>query len=330
MKKHTGSLGALMLLTVVMPCLLAQPQLPQGQFSMDRDCLQLNHLVKTRVENAQLKEAEALLANAWKRASDEQQTDCAGVILSNLAVVMLSSGRLGEAGNFAEKAVSTFEKIHPTNDRILLRPLQLLSAARLERGDLGSARQAFRRMQRIPAETPDDRALVHGMAAMILALEFKDEQAETENLAAMTALEQAGKNQSAEFAVLLENLAALYARQKRFEDARQALDRAFAVFSAAKNTVPVDFIAFLNLRATLHVRFAEWPEAEADLTRALRLAHHEPHLDPLMSESLCRNYAVVLRKTHRAREARKLEAQAAALRTRPEAVVDVTELARRK
>jgi tetratricopeptide (TPR) repeat protein len=125
---------------------------------------------------------------------------------------------------------------------------------------------------------------------------------------------------------LVEALGSLYTRQQRFEKARQAFVQASAIFNVAKDTVPLDLIDFLNLRANLHVNLREWPEADSDLTRALRLARDQPSLDPLILELLFRNYAIVLRNTHRKREAHEFEARAAALHTHSGAVVDVSEL----
>ncbi|MGI9071086.1 MAG: hypothetical protein ACR2JB_07140 [Bryobacteraceae bacterium] len=54
----------------------------------------------------------------------------------------------------------------------------------------------------------------------------------------------------------------------------------------------------------------------------------EAHVDPAAVATLLANYAVALRKNHRKREARSIEARAAALRGNPaaNALVDVTEL----
>jgi len=56
------------------------------------------------------------------------------------------------------------------------------------------------------------------------------------------------------------------------------------------------------------------------------LADHERQVDPGIIEALLKNYAVVLRKTHRQREARRVEDRVADLEYQRRAVVDVTEL----
>ena len=104
------------------------------------------------------------------------------------------------------------------------------------------------------------------------------------------------------------------------------MERASLLFTAAKNAVPPDLISFLGIRATLHIRLAQWSEAEGDLLHAISLADHERQMDPGIIEPLLTNYAVVLRKMHRRHEARRVEARLAILQHRQTAVVDLSEL----
>ena len=90
----------------------------------------------------------------------------------------------------------------------------------------------------------------------------------------------------------------------------------------------MDRIKLLTSRAELHVRQGEWREAEADLGSAISTADRDTRLDPAVLKSLLANYAHVLRKNHRGREARTIEARAAALQTHglTNGVVDISEL----
>jgi hypothetical protein len=92
----------------------------------------------------------------------------------------------------------------------------------------------------------------------------------------------------------------------------------------------MDRIRLLHIRAALHARDGEWRESEQKYAQALAMAEQESRADPALLRSLLTNYAIVLRKTHRGREARSFEKRAAALRGYPatNALVDVTELLR--
>jgi hypothetical protein len=88
----------------------------------------------------------------------------------------------------------------------------------------------------------------------------------------------------------------------------------------------VDVISLLGIRAILHNRLAEWSDAETDVLHVMSLADHERQVDPVITNSLLTNYAFVLRRTHRRREFRHVEARLAAPQYNSTAVVDVSEL----
>ena len=90
----------------------------------------------------------------------------------------------------------------------------------------------------------------------------------------------------------------------------------------------MDWIKLFSARAELYVRQGEWREAEADLAATISAAEGDTRLDPAVLKTLLGRYAYVLRKNHRGREARSIEARAAALQTGElsDGVVDVSEL----
>jgi uncharacterized protein HemY len=92
--------------------------------------------------------------------------------------------------------------------------------------------------------------------------------------------------------------------------------------------VPTDRIKLLHARAILYARQGEWRDAEEDLRSAISTASQITQLDPVTLQAVLADYAHVLRKNHRAREARSVEARAAALPTRAitDTVVDLSEL----
>jgi tetratricopeptide (TPR) repeat protein len=166
------------------------------------------------------------------------------------------------------------------------------------------------------------------LAAALLYAEGRYNEAEAEYLKALGAWEESGLGETTDVAAVLDGLATLYISNGRYREAGRALDRALSIVTSAKDAVPMDRIKLLTSRAELHVRQAEWRQAEADLGSAISTADRDTRMDPTLLKSLLANYAHVLRKNHRGREARTIEARAAALKTHEltNGVVDLSEL----
>jgi tetratricopeptide (TPR) repeat protein len=165
------------------------------------------------------------------------------------------------------------------------------------------------------------------MAASFLRAEGRRAEAEAEYLAAVRAWEEAGRGEAPEAAAILNSLGSLYIEEQRLDEAQQTLDRAFGIFSRAQD-VPMDGIKLLNDRSVLHARQGDWRQAEQDLRDALRTADRDRWVDPATLRSILTNYAHLLRRNHRKREARSIEARAAALQidSTPAVLVDITDL----
>jgi tetratricopeptide (TPR) repeat protein len=291
-------------------------------------CIEFNQAVLSQLASGRLEDAETALSSALDGRANGFDQSCAGLALHNMAIVMARSGRLAEAEVFAERSLKILGKIYPPDDLVLLRPLQSLSSIRFEQRKTTKAREAFRRMQSIRAESPGDRALIHGTAAALLLAEGRYNEAEPEYLRALAAWEESGGGETADAAAVLDGLGALYMLDGRYREAGRTLDRALAIVTSAKDAVPMDRIKLLNTRAVLHARQGEWREAEQDLRSAISTADRHTRLDPVELRSLLANYAQVLRNDHRGREARSIEARAAAIPAHgfTDAVVDVGEL----
>jgi tetratricopeptide (TPR) repeat protein len=292
-------------------------------------CESPNQIAVRYVKEGHSQKAESLLLQDLSELeATGSGAECVGLVLNNLAAIMLFSGRLAEAEIFAERSVNILEKSYSPKDSVLIRPLQILSAARFEQGKTGKAREAFQKMQAIPAERPDYEALVHGLAAALLQAEGRSKEAESEYLATMSAWERAGRANTTESAAVLSQLGSLLIEEHRFAEAQRLLDRALVIFTADKDTVAMDRVKLLNLRAALHARQGQWREAEQELRQGVMIIDRQPQVDPVTVAALLANYAVALRKTHQREEARSVEARARALPAHPvrNALVDVTEL----
>src|SRR5262249_49646260 len=139
---------------------------------------------------------------------------------------------------------------------------------------------------------------------------------------------EAGQDETADAGAILIALGWLYIGEQRLAEARRALDRAFAIFSRAKDIVPMEHIKLLIARGVLHTWQGDWREAEQELHDALSMSDRERWVHPVILRSLLTNYAHVLRRNHHRREARSIEARAAALQPdrTAAAIVNITDL----
>ncbi|MGH9696406.1 MAG: tetratricopeptide repeat protein, partial [Bryobacteraceae bacterium] len=302
----------------------------EGQ-AVDSGCAELSRRVIDLVTTGRLGEAEAAIDDALGNGAKRIQPVCEGLLLHNLATIMYLSGRFAEAEAFAERSVSTLEPILGPSTTGLLPPLQVLVGARLEQGKIGKSREALTKMQRIPLQRAEQRALVHGAAAVLSHSEGRFTESESEFRSALVEWERAGKSSGAEIASLLDGLASLYISEERLDEAARVLDGALAALTTAPEAVPMDRIRLLQVRAALDQRKGNWRQAERDLEQALALAGAELRPDADLQVSMMTDYARLLRNHHRRREARLVEQQVAALRghSAMDNTVDVTELRRK-
>jgi tetratricopeptide (TPR) repeat protein len=278
-------------------------------------------------DDAHLVEAVRRLSGMLDR-KDLLDSLCAGLAMTDMAALLSISGRLAEAEAMAERAVRTLEETGVPDDLKLLRALNILASVRFQLGKMVQARQTFRRMQSIPIQRPEDRAIVGAMAAAMLVAERKWPQAESQYAIAIESLANAGHADTADAAALLNALGVVYINERRLSDADRTLNQALAIFERAPDASPWDRIKLLQTRGALRARQGDWREAEQDLARALSIADRESNVEPMSIRPLLISYAAVLRKNHRRREARSIETRLSGLGRVPEAngLVDVTDL----
>src|SRR5215813_3578858 len=82
--------------------------------------LQLDETVMTQAGTGRLADAETALFAVSAASKDFPEPSCAGLIISNMALLMAGSGRLAEAESFAERSVTILEQSHPAEDSVLL------------------------------------------------------------------------------------------------------------------------------------------------------------------------------------------------------------------
>lgn len=295
----------------------------------EESCQDLNGRAVAYARSGAIAQAEELLSRLVAGATSQFPETCVGSLFSNLAAVMEMSGRLADGERLAERSIVILQGSLPPNDPALLRPLNILTASRLDLGKLAAAREAFQRMQVIPTRDAADRALISVLAGALLKAEGKLPGAEAEYRNALEAYEESGHGDSADAASILNSLGELYQREKRFHDAIQSLDRCLFILAVAPDALPMDRIKALNDRAVVYVAQGHWDQAARDLSRAVSLLDDYARChSPAAVSALFDNYAAVLRKTRHSRDARRFAAQSAALQTQLRAVevVDVSEL----
>ncbi len=202
------------------------------------DCNRLNEEVLTRAANGGCTEAERTL-EAGTAHGKRLDSVCAGLILANVASLLMVSGRF-EGETVAERSVRILEGTGPSDHPALLRPLQLLARVRFARGKTGRAREVLTRMQLIRIHRPEDRSAMRARVAAFLQAEGKWREAAAELSEAIRSLQEAGYGETADAGTLLLGLGWMHMKERLFDEARQAIDEAATIFERSANTVPMD------------------------------------------------------------------------------------------
>ena len=218
--------------------------------TLNAACIDLNQKLAGKVESGQLKGAESALSGAIERKTSEPEGACAWLTLHNRANVIALSGRLAEAEGLAWQSLRILDRLYSPNDAIRFRTLQLLWSMEYQQGKLGRARQTFQKMRTLRLDLPRDRAMFFGAAAAQLQAEGQYKEAEVDYLRAFAAWEQLGRGDTTEAATLLVGLGTVHVRQNRYSDAGRTLDRALAIVDSAKDTIPMDRVNILGVRAS--------------------------------------------------------------------------------
>ena len=214
------------------------------------------------------------------------------------------------------------------DDAARLRPLHLLWSVQLQQEKRGSARQTFRILQSLRLHSTQDQGYLSSAAAAQLEVEGHPQEAEAQYSRAVAAWSESGRGETTDVATLLVALGKLQTSQGRYLEAGKSLNRALAIVQSASDAVAMDFVNVLVNRATLYARQGKWQAAAEDQGSAMSMADRDARLDPSQRKVMLANFAHILRRAHRAPEARSMEARARAIHT-PEsanAVVDLSEL----
>lgn len=313
-------------------CLLAlapQPIYPQTRTdAVPVECVEVDTQVRASVNIGNLAGAEAVVSRFLDGGKANGDPVCAGVALHNLAVTASSAGQFAQAEALEHRALQILKSRPEAMDPVLLRPILTLWFVRFQQGEFGRAREALRDLRAIPLTQPEDRAIVSGVLGTQLGMEGRHADAEREFQNALREWHRAGRGRTPGAAALLADLGSLYGAQGQYENADRAFQGAFDILGSSNETLPEDRMKISALRGFLRVREERWREAAEDLSAALMYAERETASNPLFVKRILTDYALVLRKLDRKKEARSVADRARLIGT-PDgaAVVDVSQLA---
>jgi tetratricopeptide (TPR) repeat protein len=298
--------------------------------NVGQSCHELREAATKTASRGTLNDVVNLLSPALSPEASQPDRTCAGVVLGQLASSMSVSARHSVAAIYAERSVRVLESAQGLDSPMLLHPLHTLAAALINLGKLTRARSVVRRMETIPSDRPEHTAMLHGITARLLQWEDNPRQAEAEYQGALSALKRAGRDRGMDAAVILSHLSGLYLRSNRLDDAETVAEQAASIAATAPDAMPIDKAYHLNLKGVIHVHRREFSAAEHELRQAIAVAEHETGSDPVVFCSILRNYAEVLRKLGRRREARAVEKRAEKLTeaSSTQHVIDITALRR--
>lgn len=299
--------------------------------TVSAECARINSVLWKQIAQRQIESAEHTVSQALTDDIGRLEPVCAALLSNNLASAFQLSGRLDEARTFAERALNSLQRVLPPEDHAYFAPLHILATVDLEQGLTGRAREVFLRMQNIRATQPQDRVRILFIGAALLIREGNIQDAESRLRAALAALSEGGRENSADAASLKGELAYVYLQERHYKEAAETLNTALAELDRTDDGGPAVRIKLLHNRAAVWGYQGRWRDAEADLGEVLSLCRQLSRMDPAELALIVSDYAYVLRKMHR-KQARSVERWAAALRSAQvpsRHVVDATELAPR-
>jgi len=164
-------------------------------------------------------------------------------------------------------------------------------------------------MQSLRLDGPQDHARLYSAAAAQLHAEGQLKEAEAGYHRALAAWSEAGRGDTTDVSALLVELGTLQIEQGRFPEAGKWLDRALTSVQSAQDAVPMDLIHVLRIRAILNARQGKWQAAAEDQSSAMSISDRDARLDPAGQKLMLDSFAFILRKAHRSKGARLIEAR---------------------
>jgi tetratricopeptide (TPR) repeat protein len=197
-------------------------------------------LTLTRLGSVQLEAGQFLAAkdnlslslDIWQAAAPADPGSA--IAMAGLEVVYSRLGQWAKAERFGRMALQTNERTLGPQDPELAGPLQSLAAVLESEQRYGEAWQLYARALKVQGNGAENAvsAQIHSNLGMLLDEMHRPQEAIEEEQRAIAIWEK-GEPQSQRLAVGLTNLATLYCRQRRWADAKEPIDRARVLVTAA-------------------------------------------------------------------------------------------------
>ena len=155
----------------------------------------------------------------------------------------------------------------------------------------------------------ENLTIIRECLAQILRKEKRYQEEEPLLLDALADLTKQKAADPALMGAVLSNLAVLRFDQERYEESINLQEKSIRVWEMASGKEYPSLVAALNGLAAAYVRVGRFDDADVTYQRAIDICRNTVSADPIEYAVLLKNYALVLRKLGRKREAKRLETQ---------------------
>ena len=245
-----------------------------------------------------------LLSVARGPLGQDEDIRCVGVFLNAVGSEMQATIGTATAASFVRRSIEVLATAYGPDNRILIRPFQILISWRLEQGEIAKANHAFYEMSRIISRTREDTAIFLITSAMIDSSRGDHAGTEQHYLASLRFLDQHDDRDNGLHAGVLNNLAALYLSEGRRSEARAALIRAEVLARTESNRSERArlLVGVLGNLGTVLYALHDYAAAEQHFREALTICERSEYTDKERSAILMKNLAQVIKKQKRKEE----------------------------
>ena len=246
-----------------------------------------------------------LLSVARGPVEQDENIRCVGVFLNAVGYEIQATAGMTAAESFVRHSIAVLVTAYGPDNRILIRPFQILISWCLEQGEISKANLAFDEMRRIFPRGRDDTVILLITSALIASSRGDHAGAERHYLAGLQLLDGQKERDNGLQAGVLNNLATIYLLEGRRSDARTALVRAEVLARTEPNRNERErlMVGVLGNLGTVLYGLHDYAAAERHFREALTICDHSQYVEKERLAILLENLAQVLKKQKRKEEA---------------------------